>query len=170
MVCKSIREFNIGLLRLKYADWNWSLLPVSSMAKDFIEKLGNEYPEKRISVTQALQHPFITRAVTIGLKPLEISPHQMESEPEISKLRIPVEATSSINDSSTNATISQDTTHANSKGVKSKGKNRKNNVYASRSQHPSETKLDEDEEDEEEEIKNTISGEDGLKAVLKLLT
>lgn len=38
------------------------------MAKDFILKVGDEYPERRMSVNDALNHPFITRKLVMKLK------------------------------------------------------------------------------------------------------
>lgn len=36
---------------------------MSQVARDFIEKIGNEYPEKRLSINEALAHPFIKRHI-----------------------------------------------------------------------------------------------------------
>ncbi len=68
MVCRSIAEFNIGHLRLKYADWCWrgSAQKVSPVARDFIERIGNEFPERRLTVKDALEHTFITRNIRMS--------------------------------------------------------------------------------------------------------
>lgn len=73
MICKSIHDFDIGQMRLKYADWVWkgSNATVSPAARDFVEKVGNEFPDRRLTVKEALQHPFITRKVVLN-RPITI--------------------------------------------------------------------------------------------------
>lgn len=68
-VCRKIEEFSVGQLRLKYADWCWkgSAEKVSPAARDFIERIGNEFPDRRLSVKDALEHPFITRRITMSI-------------------------------------------------------------------------------------------------------
>lgn len=56
----------VSLMRLQYADWQWTHVQVSSTARDFIEQIGQEFPEKRTSLKDILDHPFLTRKVIIG--------------------------------------------------------------------------------------------------------
>lgn len=83
MVCRSIQEFNIGHLRLKYADWSWrgSAQNVSPIARDFIERIGNEFPDKRLTVRDALEHSFITRKVSLSPSSKLIT--QFDQDPKI---------------------------------------------------------------------------------------
>lgn len=56
----------VSMNRLKYADWNWEDVKISYQARDFIESIGNEFPEKRKSLTEISSHPFLTRKISIG--------------------------------------------------------------------------------------------------------
>lgn len=66
-------------MRLKYADWVWkgSSASVSQAARDFVERVGNEFPDKRLTVKEALQHPFITRKVVLN-RPLNMQHLEIE--------------------------------------------------------------------------------------------
>lgn len=55
----------VSLNRIRYADWRWDECSVSAAARDFIESIGCEFPEKRKPLAELLTHTFITREVRI---------------------------------------------------------------------------------------------------------
>jgi serine/threonine protein kinase len=59
----------VSLKRLQYADWQWNDVDVSPPAKDFIEQLGREFPERRLALKNVLSHPFLSRKISICKQP-----------------------------------------------------------------------------------------------------
>ena len=60
----------VSLNRIRYADWRWEGYTVSPSARDFIESVGSEFPERRKQLGELLHHPFVTRQISISRAPL----------------------------------------------------------------------------------------------------
>lgn len=62
----------VSLNRIRYADWCWEECSLSASARDFIESIGCEFPEKRRPLEELLSHCFITREIRI-VKPSNLN-------------------------------------------------------------------------------------------------
>ena len=67
---QAVQDKNVvSLERIRYADWQWEGFTMSPTARDFIESIGSEFPERRKQIEELASHPFITRQVKIVKAP-----------------------------------------------------------------------------------------------------